>query len=602
MTDPEDLPIVRADTMQSPKAWRLAVSWVLLAVLYMVTARLSVAWISAGDDISPIYASAGIAFGALLLLGWKAWPGVWAAVYLLEAGYGGAGWMSAFAQATGYTLALLVGAWLFGLWAQGPPRIGQVNDILFFLLVGGLVVPFLIVVAIAVTRAPVAAMWGETPQAFSIHWLSEMLSILLMTPLLLAWRDGVRSSLEWRYVVEFFFLVLFACLSAGVAFGYFLPQDRGQQALTVLVAPFLVWAMLRFHMRGVTVALIIVAFFVQWSVIRGVGPFAGSSPAVSSLVAQLYLLVVVVTALVVSAVLQERSVARERALLGERIIEQTGEGVMITTPDEVIVSVNPAFSETTGYAPEEVIGRTPALLQSGLHDTAFYREMKRSLQKTGRWQGEIWNRRKDGEVYSELLSISTLHDEKGRPFRYVGMFTDLSRQPRIEERIRRLAYYDVLTHLPNRQLFMDRLDLALVQVRRHGARLALLYLDLDRFKPINDNFGHPVGDRVLQIFAARLQSCVRHGDTCARLGGDEFTALLLDIHREEDVVQVAEKVWQGLQSPFEVEGEMFDVSVSIGAALYPQHGEDAATLLGNADRAMYEAKRDGRDTFRFFSG
>ncbi len=602
MTDPEELSIGRADTMLSPRAWKQVFSWILFALLYLASARLSVSWTFTDEEMPPISLSTGVAFAALLLVGPRIWPAIWVAACALEKGYGGIGWVDSVAFASGYTLALLVGRWGLQRTGTEDAGFGRTGDTLYFLLMGGVVVPVLIVASIAITWFATGAWPDDVLIAGSARGLEETLGILLATPLVLAWRDIARVPLGWRAVVELSLLVLFTCLAAAVAYGYLPLLPEGPQSLTFLVTPALVWAVLRFRMRGITLALLLVALFVQWSVIRGIGPFVGPSVVDSVLGAQLYLLVLAITALVAGTVLQEREAARERALLGERIIEQTAEGVMITLPDETIVAVNPAFTETTGYSPEEVIGRTPALLQSGLHDAAFYQEMKKTLRESGRWQGEVWNRRKNGEVYSELLSISTLRDDKGNPFRYVGMFSDLSHQPHVKERIRRLAYYDTLTRLPNRQLFMDRLGLALVQAQRGGAKLALLYLDLDHFKQINDTFGHPVGDRVLQIFAARLQSCVRRGDTCARLGGDEFTALLPEVHGQGDVAAVAEKVQRALASPFELGGETHEVSVSIGAALYPSHGEDAAMLLAHADQAMYEVKREGRGGFRMFAG
>jgi diguanylate cyclase (GGDEF)-like protein/PAS domain S-box-containing protein len=283
--------------------------------------------------------------------------------------------------------------------------------------------------------------------------------------------------------------------------------------------------------------------------------------------------------------------------LAHRVIEASLDGVLITDSQGVIEMVNPAFSRLTGYRREEVLGKTPAVLKSGRHDAAFYHQMWQGLQQFGRWQGEIWNRRKCGEIYPEWLTITAIQSDGGER-KYAAVFNDISERKKSEERIRTLAYYDMLTELPNRRLFFDRVDVALRQANRNGRQVALLYIDLDRFKQINDTYGHIVGDGVLVEIGKRLMRAVRDGDTVARLGGDEFAAVLPDQYDDKDARALAQRMIASVKPAVKLDGESFKLSVSIGVALFPQHGANADLLMREADKAMYRAKEQGRDRFQ----
>jgi len=304
--------------------------------------------------------------------------------------------------------------------------------------------------------------------------------------------------------------------------------------------------------------------------------------------------------------ISERKRAEQELLLAASVFESSIEGILITDPGESILRTNRAFSAMTGYAAEDVRGKRPSLLASGRHDPMFYRNMWSALRENGFWQGEVWNRRKNGEIYPEWLSISTVYNEKREPAYYVGVFTDITDKKLSEKRIYHLAHYDALTDLPNRVLFQDRLDHALVEARRGGYSVPMLYLDLDRFKPINDSFGHPVGDLLLQQVAERLRLCVREADTVARMGGDEFTVILgrNTSGGAPDIVQVGSRVahaiLDALAQPFDLEGHEVFISASIGIVVYPQDGMTASQLIKNADTAMYHAKDKGRNNFLFY--
>ena len=278
----------------------------------------------------------------------------------------------------------------------------------------------------------------------------------------------------------------------------------------------------------------------------------------------------------------------------------TAEAILITDAGRRIVDVNPAFQRVTGYHRDEVIGRRPGILRSEHHDPAFYRQMWRQVRETGHWQGEVWDRRRDGEIFPNWLTINAVTEPDGQVSHYVGIFSDISLIKQGERELHRLAHYDPLTELPNRSLFRDRLGQAIRYADRSGGRVGVLFLDLDGFKPVNDALGHQAGDRLLREVGLRLQAQVRETDTVARHGGDEFVLLLPNLEEPAAAARVAEKVLESLRGPFQLEGETVRVSASIGVSLYPTAGDDPEALLEAADLAMYRAKRRGRDGYQFF--
>lgn len=294
-----------------------------------------------------------------------------------------------------------------------------------------------------------------------------------------------------------------------------------------------------------------------------------------------------------------RRLADEKMRLAAKVFENTSEGVLVTDPNGVIVFTNQAFQEITGYSDADVLGKTPNILSSGQHKQEFYQQMWQSLLEKGEWQGEIWNRRKNGEVYPEWLTLSAIKDIAGKTVQYAALLSDLTTRKQNEDRIKHLAYHDALTGLPNRYLFLDRLTLALTRALRHEKRLAVLFLDLDRFKDVNDTFGHTVGDQLLQEVGRRLQSCVREEDTVARMGGGEFTVLLPDIEKEE-TEEVANRILEMFGQPFFLEGEELILTPSIGIAMASDKGMDAQTILRHADMAMYKAKENGKNTYGLY--
>ncbi len=296
-----------------------------------------------------------------------------------------------------------------------------------------------------------------------------------------------------------------------------------------------------------------------------------------------------------------RKRAEERLRQAATVFDHSREGVVITDADARIIAVNAAFTEVTGYRETEVLGKNPRLLQSGRHDSAFYAQMWEAIKDDGFWRGEIWNRRKGGELYPEWLTISEVRNETGKLTNYVAVFSDITAVKESEEQLAFLAHHDPLTELPNRLLFAARLGHALDRAQREHRQVAVLFVDLDNFKTINDSLGHPVGDELLRAVAQRLSAALRDGDTVARLGGDEFTVLLEEVDHPKDAAYVADKLVRAFAEPFTVNEREMHLTASVGVSLGPRDGDEVATLLRNADAAMYRAKDQGRNGFQFYT-
>ncbi|CAK8721591.1 histidine kinase [Candidatus Electrothrix laxa] len=291
--------------------------------------------------------------------------------------------------------------------------------------------------------------------------------------------------------------------------------------------------------------------------------------------------------------LTEQEKAENELRLAHTVFETSSEGMLVTDAENCIIMVNPAFTAITGYEREEAIGRDPSFLKSDRQDEDFYRQMWKLLLRNNGWQGEIWNRRRTGEEYPQWLSIAVIRNPNRSIAHYVALFSDISDRKKAEEILRHQAMHDPLTRLPNRVMFDERLRGSLSRAKRLNTRVALLYLDLDNFKTINDSLGHLAGDRVLQMVADRLRDCLRLEDVVARIGGDEFSAILDDVDSIDDAVATAERIIASLGDiDCSVGGER--IQTSIGIALYPEHGTDEEDLLHHADNAMYAAKRMGK--------
>ncbi len=298
--------------------------------------------------------------------------------------------------------------------------------------------------------------------------------------------------------------------------------------------------------------------------------------------------------------ISERKKAEKQLKLAASVFTHAREGIMITDSSGAIIEVNDTFSHITGYSRQDALGKNPRFLSSGHHPAAFFAEMWQSLLENEQWSGELWNKRQNGEVFAELLTISAVCDSDGKIQNYVALFSDITSMKQQQQQLEHIAHYDPLTNIPNRMLLADRLQHAMTQCKRHGLSLAVAYLDLDGFKAINDSYGHDVGDKLLIKLSELMNKSLREGDTLARIGGDEFIAVLADLEKTSDCEQVLERLLQAAMNPITIGNKKLQVSTSIGVTLYPQDAVDAEQLIRHADQAMYIAKQTGKSRYHLF--
>jgi diguanylate cyclase (GGDEF)-like protein/PAS domain S-box-containing protein len=309
----------------------------------------------------------------------------------------------------------------------------------------------------------------------------------------------------------------------------------------------------------------------------------------------------------VGAVLVFRDVTVQRQKMAElqlssKVFESSGEAIMITDSEDRILSVNGAFTHLTGYTLEEVVGRKPDFLSAGRESDDFFEKMWDVVHQKGHWKGEVWNRRKDGGLYAEWLAISAVRGDSGEVDHYISIFSDITERKMREEHIQHQAQHDFLTGLPNRILLEDRFNWIVASARRHHQQIAILFIDLDGFKSINDTLGHRVGDALLCAMAQRLREAVRSSDTVSRHGGDEFVCLLTELESTGAAIKIADEMLKSLQQPIPVDHHLPEVTASIGISIHPMHGQTLEELMARADEAMYAAKRQGRNQYVLYGG
>ncbi|AHJ12015.1 sensor domain-containing diguanylate cyclase [Sulfurospirillum multivorans] len=297
----------------------------------------------------------------------------------------------------------------------------------------------------------------------------------------------------------------------------------------------------------------------------------------------------------------EKSKSDAKLQLAANVFTHAREGIIITDPYGTIIEANDAFVRITGYQREEILGRNPRILKSGRQEMPFYMHMWHNISTFGNWQGEIWNRRKDGSIYAEMLTISAIKDSEGEIQNFVALFTDISTIKEHEKALEHLAQHDALTSLPNRSLLQDRLKQAIAEAERYSTYLAVLYIDLDGFKEINDTYGHGVGDELLITVSQRIASLLRKNETIARLGGDEFIALLTNLEELSECNIIVQRILEAMNEVIEIHGIELCISASIGISIYPRDTRNAEELISDADKAMYCAKQAGKNRYTFFN-
>ncbi|PLX62210.1 EAL domain-containing protein [Sedimenticola selenatireducens] len=573
--------------------------WLIYGLVYFLAAQISLLFTSLEGNVSPIWFASGIALGGILLHGYAVLPGILLGA-LATALLNDHSWMVSGGLSIGILLEAIIGYWLMVQFSA--PRKLLIKPVHFarFLLFCVAIAPlFSAIIGSLILWRTGTLSTATLPSSIGTWWVGDSVGILILTPLLMTWRSQHVAGTT-RPAVEWLALAIATLLVCGLLFGGYLPEHLQHSPITFMLAPLVVWCVLRFDIRTTSLLTLFMAVSALAGTTLGYGPFSGGEDRFAVVFLQIYFGTICATALIGKVILDERQISQHELKLAAKVIQHSPDAIVVTDKDGRIVSANPAFINNTGYSPGELLGKNISLLDSGYHDSRFFTDMWNHINQQGEWSGEIWNRNKSGTILPEWLNIIALENGDNKPGHYLGIYSDVARQQQVMDRIHRLAYYDILTKLPNRQLFNDRLDQALKYAGRNNQLLGLLFIDLDRFKNINDTLGHSSGDKALALAAKRMQECVRQTDTLARLGGDEFTVILQDVNEDFDTVLVAEKILQVFKSPIQLDQHELYLTPSIGIALFPDNGSTVDDLIKFADTAMYRAKELGGNNYQLF--
>ncbi|MBU1424834.1 MAG: diguanylate cyclase [Gammaproteobacteria bacterium] len=575
------------------------VNSVILVVAYLVAAKVGLVFGTVSSSATIFWPPGGIALAALLLGGIRYLPSVFLAAGI-TAMMVGASPFFALGFTVGNTLETYIGFYLLRRFNHLDLSLSRPRDLFQVILLGGLIPPIA-----SATLGPLSLLGsglvtpGILPDVMWQWWRANVLGIAFFTPIVLVFAGQKSKFLKLSKAWELMALWTASfVIGQSIFLGWKLPGVALDQPIVLTwIIPILVWAGLRTGRRNT--ALIQLMFMAQ--VLAGayykVGYFSDdfSRYGLSNFWMFAMLLAVSGMALAVLSTAQRR--AAHLITLNAKVFAVSNDGIMIVDAENRIIEVNPAFTELTGYSHDEVLGRDPKLLSSGKQSPEFYSDMWKSLIETGYWNGELWSRRKDGEAFLEQLSIYTLKDKLGKVVNRIGVFSDVTQIRAEQETVAHQAQHDFLTNLPNRLLFRDRFKQQLARAKRHKKKFAVLYIDLDKFKPVNDTLGHQVGDQLLVAVAERLKLQVREIDTVSRFGGDEFAVLMSEVSTRNDVTTLADKILAALSLPYSIDGHAIHITGSMGIAIYPDDGRDMEIILSKADAAMYKAKHNGSNTY-----
>lgn len=572
---------------------------VLLASIYFAAGRFGLTLAFVNASTTPVWPPAGIALAALLVFGYRVWPGIFIGAFLVNATTTDSV-LASLMIATGNTLEGLIGAYLINRFAHGARVFEHVSDIFRFIVVTLFVTTAAASVGVVSLLLTNLASWEDAGAVWFTWWLGDATGALILAPVLTLWLNA-RVRWNWRLALEAAAWAVSLSLVGLIVFAGVLPVGFRNYPLEFLVLPLIVWSAFRLGRRGAATATVILSVIAIWGTRHGNGPFAGYADNESLLLLQIFMAFIAMTGLILAAVIAERRHREESEHWLATIVESSSDAIIGKTVDGIVLSWNQAAERMYGYSATEMVGRSIGVLVPP--DRA--NELPQILEQVRRGERiehfETIRRCKDGKHINVSLNISPIKDPVGSITGASIIARDITERRRIEERIRYLAQHDALTGLPNRVLFRDRIGQAIVQARRHQQLLAVLFLDLDGFKHINDSLGHQIGDHLLRMTARRLQRCLREGDTIARLGGDEFVMCLSGLSEGNGAMPVAAKILEALREPFYVEQHELHVSGSIGISIYPSDGDDAELLMRAADTAMYHAKESGRNNYQFFT-
>jgi len=569
-----------------------------LVFVYLVSAKIGLAFGTVSNSATIFWPPGGIALAALLLGGLRYLPVVFIAAFLAGVMVN-APFVFGFGAAIGNAMETYIGYSLLKRFGKFDPALNQLNDLFAVFILGGLVA------AIAsATLGPLALLASGLINADALSgimwrwWRADVLGVAFFTPLILLFVRKKPFVSDAARLRERALLWLCAFVLGQMIFIGWVPASlSGQHLVPAWLFPVLIWSGLRAGRRNTSLIQLMFLSQSLASAYLHVGYFADDFAHYGLSNFWIFAMLLATLGMALATLATAQRYAAYKTVQNAKLFEVSNDGVMIVDANNIIVSVNPAFTLITGYSADEVIGKLPSLLSSGRQSREFYSAMWQSINEHGTWNGEIWNRRKDGSAFLEQLSIHTIYDSRNRVESRLGVFSDITQQKATFDAVIHQSQHDYLTNLPNRFLLCDRFSQQLAFANRNGTKFAIIYLDLDEFKPVNDKLGHHVGDQLLIAVAERLTSLVREIDTVARFGGDEFAILVSEVGTIEDASTLAKKILTALSDSFILDGHTVKVSGSLGIALYPDHGKDMETVMRNADAAMYLAKQAGNNTY-----
>ncbi len=579
-----------------------------LTIVYFVAGKLGLTLAFLNASATPVWPATGIALAALLVLGYRAWPAVLLGAFLVNLTTTGT-LASSVGIAVGNTLEAVVGAFLVVRFADGRHAFDRARDVFKFTCLAALGAT-MVSATIGVASLELAGLARPADYAavWLTWWLGDATGAIVVTPVLLLWKSRPAPRWTRSRVFEAVLLLLLLLAVGGLVFGGFLPAENKSYSLEFLFLPLLVWAAFRLGPREAAAATLLLSAIAIAGTLGDLGPFVEKSRNESLLLLQAFLGVVTITTIALAAVVTERRRVQDSLSLLETAVDNAIEGIFILTPARGnpmprITFVNEAFRRITGLDASAVKGQTLRALPLVENVLESSTGVRRSLYANQRFHSEgLRMRRPNGTEGVVELELAPMPENAPAPTHWIGVLRDVTERAAHLEVLEHQALYDHLTNLPNRVLLRDRLDQAIRSAGRQDASLALLVMDLDRFKEINDTFGHQFGDLLLKEFGQRLRGLLRTADTVARLGGDEFAVLLPEAGGAGDAALMAEKILAALGPPFTVEGQSLDVSASIGIALCPRDGDDWGTLLRCADVAMYAAKQSSEGYVVYSAG
>jgi len=565
---------------------------------YFLAGRIGLALAFLNASATPVWPPTGIAIAALLLLGYRASAAIFVGAFLVNVTTTGRV-VSSLGIALGNTVEAVLGAWLVTRFAGGRHAFDRARNVFRFALLAA-VGATAIGATIGMTTLIVSGLArpSEYGSVWLTWWFGDGVGALLVTPVILLW--SARPVRPWKEPRAWEGAAMYALLLGvgGIVFGGVIPSSSKNYPLEFLCLPLLVWAAFRLGRREASTAALLLSTVAIAGTLAGLGPFHRDSRNESLLLLQAFMGVVAVTTTALAAVVAERGRVQQSLALLESAVDNATEGIFILTPERGkgfprVTFVNEGFERITGLSSFDVVGEPVTELPIIGEDADRVARLRRALYAGDRFDAEGIRMQRRGGTECIILEMELMPVPAGAPAprHWVGILRDVTARMAYLEVLERQALYDVLTGLPNRSLLRDRLDQAIRAAGRANASLALMVMDVDRFKEVNDTFGHQFGDLVLREFGARLQSVLRAADTVARLGGDEFAVLLPAAGQAREAAIMAEKILAAIARPFVVEGQSLDVSASIGVALCPQDGDEWGTLLRCADVAMYAAKQ-----------